>query len=77
MAVGCERHHQALISDNEFQKQISGALHLKELYSNNDYRSPFLKVFNDTIVGIIDDPFYLFTQSIKNGHIDTIRLSKD
>ena len=78
---GCERHHQALISDNEFQKQISGALHLKELYSNNDYRSPFLKVFNDTIVGIIDkgynDSSYLFTQCIKNGHIDTIRLSKD
>ena len=78
---GCYKPHPNPISNNDFQKQLSSALHLKRLYSNPDYHSYFLRVFNDTIVGIVNkgnaDSSYYFVQSIKNGNIQTFRLCKD
>ncbi len=67
--TSCLKH----VSDSEkreFADSMAKALHLKFINTDPEYASPYLRIYNDTIVGFhtgsIDHKEYYFVQSIKN-----------
>jgi hypothetical protein len=78
---GCRKPHPNFISISAFKKEISSALQLKLLYHDSDYRTPYLKVFKDTLVGIVDtynaEASYFFVQNLNNGKNQVFKLCKD